>query len=413
MIYVNSVLMGSGKTMAAITYMNEHPEKRFMYIAPYLTEDDRIAKACPSLRFIRPNGNYPGRGSFGKLAHVEEALRARRNIATTHQLFKMLNPDILDIIKDIGYVLIIDETLDVLEKTEFNEVDLQLLLDTNYLINDGGKLVEGKDKYMGDALRKDIFVPLRSRELVVTDGEEGDRYRWFLPIRTLTSFMDVFILTYLFDGQLMKYYLDAADIEYEKIGVSRDPDGTFRFSTKNLYTPEYVSRIHDMIHIIDDTCLNEIGDERTALSLSWFNGRGDTDRLRLNMRKYFREMNADIPPSKKMWGTFKSHRESIKDKGYTRGFVPFNSKATNEYADRTCVAYPVNVFMPPTDKKFFSRYNLEFDEDQYALSTMIQFLWRSAIRNGQPIQLYLPSSRMRTLLINWMDEISKGGGGTA
>jgi hypothetical protein len=34
---------------------------------------------------------------------------------------------------------------------------------------------------------------------------------------------------------------------------------------------------------------------------------------------------------------------------------------------------------------------------------MIQFIWRSAIRDGKPIHLFVPSERMRTLLKDWMN----------
>ena len=47
------------------------------------------------------------------------------------------------------------------------------------------------------------------------------------------------------------------------------------------------------------------------------------------------------------------------------------------------------------------------DEDGFALSEMIQFIWRSAIRDGKEITLYVPSSRMRNLLLDWLEEISK------
>jgi hypothetical protein len=39
---------------------------------------------------------------------------------------------------------------------------------------------------------------------------------------------------------------------------------------------------------------------------------------------------------------------------------------------------------------------------------MIQWIWRSAIRDGEEVYLYIPSKRMRTLLTDWMDNISKG-----
>lgn len=39
MIKVCDAIMGSGKSSAAINYMNEHPDKKFIYITPYLNKD--------------------------------------------------------------------------------------------------------------------------------------------------------------------------------------------------------------------------------------------------------------------------------------------------------------------------------------------------------------------------------------
>jgi hypothetical protein len=35
---------------------------------------------------------------------------------------------------------------------------------------------------------------------------------------------------------------------------------------------------------------------------------------------------------------------------------------------------------------------------------MLQWIWRSAIRNGKPVELYLPSRRMREILEAWIRE---------
>ena len=61
------------------------------------------------------------------------------------------------------------------------------------------------------------------------------------------------------------------------------------------------------------------------------------------------------------------------------------------------------------EKKFYAMHGVDVDEDLYALSIMIQWIWRSEIRDGSEIYIYVPSKRMRTLLINWIDSVSKGG----
>ena len=40
----------------------------------------------------------------------------------------------------------------------------------------------------------------------------------------------------------------------------------------------------------------------------------------------------------------------------------------------------------------------------YALSEMIQFICRSAIRNHEDIQVFVPSNRMRTILDKYLNK---------
>ena len=54
-------------------------------------------------------------------------------------------------------------------------------------------------------------------------------------------------------------------------------------------------------------------------------------------------------------------------------------------------------------KKLFSYNNINVDEDYYALDKLIQWIFRSQLRDELPINIYIPSSRMRELLTKWMD----------
>ena len=66
MIKVCDSMMGSGKSSAAINHMNDHPDRRFIYITPYIEETQRIAAACPALNFVEPSNTSP-RFKFSKL----------------------------------------------------------------------------------------------------------------------------------------------------------------------------------------------------------------------------------------------------------------------------------------------------------------------------------------------------------
>ena len=59
--------------------------------------------------------------------------------------------------------------------------------------------------------------------------------------------------------------------------------------------------------------------------------------------------------------------------------------------------------MNPNEVQFFSSYDIQIDQDGLALSTMLQWIWRSAIRDDKSIQIYIPSKRMRDLLKQYLD----------
>ena len=102
-------------------------------------------------------------------------------------------------------------------------------------------------------------------------------------------------------------------------------------------------------------------------------------------------------------------RNWLKGEGYTGTeknpcFVPCNARGMNDFGHKKKLAYLLNFFVPADIKKFINHYNFEFDEDQYDLSVLLQWIWRSQIRNGKPIDIYIPSDRMRNLLCQWILE---------
>ena len=66
--------------------------------------------------------------------------------------------------------------------------------------------------------------------------------------------------------------------------------------------------------------------------------------------------------------------------------------------------YSVNVFLNPYIVKYFSRKGVRLNEENYALSQLLQWIWRSAIRNNEEINIYIPSSRMRLLLKAYLNK---------
>ena len=82
---------------------------------------------------------------------------------------------------------------------------------------------------------------------------------------------------------------------------------------------------------------------------------------------------------------------------------PCNARATNEYKHKKNLAYCINVFNNPVLNSFFINKGVTIDEDTYALSELIQWVFRSQLRDNKPINIYIPSERMRNLFIDWLN----------
>ena len=209
----------------------------------------------------------------------------------------------------------------------------------------------------------------------------------------------------------MKYYFDIVKLPYQKIGIQRDAQGGYHFSDTMAYVPEYTKELSSKIHIFDNDKMNAIGNKKTALSYTWYTRTStkdeDGDVLRKNVYNFFRNYNKDKPADARLWAAYKNGETFIRGKGFYYSNIAFNAKATNNYRDRNVLAYCVNIFMQPSEKQYLLANGANVLEDEYALSVMIQWIWRSAIRDGEEIWIYIPSKRMRTLLRNWIGEVEQ------
>lgn len=398
-ITVVDARMGRGKSSAAIRYMNRYKgTKKFLYITPYLNEVDRICEQCD---FDQSDSDY-----MSKSAELKTHIRQGKNVAATHSLFYLMDEDALELVRANHYSLIIDESIQVIERLNVTDKDFELIINQLADVNENG-VIRWKDKdYDGrfcDYKELADAGSLRMIDSALLNVMNPDMLR---------SFDEVFMLTYLFDGQYQKAYLDFFGFDYRIIGVEMDKDG-YRLSDAPDSPPPLDYR--NLIHIVDSHAMNKIGDGKFALSKNWFNRRGydhpDVRALRNNLKKFFQGIQGGSQGSR-LWTSFKDARDKLTDKRtgrFRNNFLQVSARATNEYRDRTDIAYMANRFVDPNLLKFFSERDIEINSDHFALSEMLQWIWRSAIRDNKPINLYIPSSRMRKLLIDWMNSTSEGG----
>lgn len=407
-IKICDALMGSGKTEGAIRYMNEHPEKKFLYITQYLPEAERIQACCPDANFVLPSEKAPG--CYGsKTRHCAKLLAEGRNIASTHQLYKLYTDDMLDSARRGHYTLIIDEAVEVFEDAEVKPDDVRLLIEGGYIekTDIGYKIV--KDDYR-DGCLSNVFTMLRHNQLVEVEYKNKiSYYCWVMPKELLEAFDEVIVLTYMFHCQDFCYYMQINGIEYEYISVSTD-GGVYRLSDKPGYIPPYTTRLKEKVHLVGTKAMNEIGNKRTALSERWIRREVKSrEDVRSNLVNFFTNYCSGVEKERRMWGTYKSSVPMIKGKGYTKAWLPFNQKSSNAHRHKDHLAYCSNVFMNPDKRDWLVEHGADVNEDDWALSVITQWIWRSAIRDGKEIWLYLPSRRMRNMLVEWLDRTTKMG----
>lgn len=387
---------GRGKTTYAINYINERPSDNFVYITPFLKEVERVIEQTKfngvAKRFVQPAnlGN-------GKMDSLINLFHNNKDIASTHSLFSNCSQSVADNIRIGHYTLILDEVMSVVEVlSEINSSDIQTMLDAGLIVINPKtrQMIWVKDDYNGHKFA-DIKKRCENNNIYVVNNVA---IIWTFPVEIFEAFDNVIICTYMFDCQIQKYYYDMYNVAYTK---------------KSIVNGELVDYIEqkdslDKLHILDNHKINHVGDGKYDLSKSWYEKhKSNLKVLQNNIYNYVHNFAPTLSCSKVkskdvIWTTFKDYKTKLKGKGYANSFIPCNSRATNEYMNSFVVVYPINIFVNPIVKQFFTNNGVEIDEDGYALSELIQFVYRSRIRQNQHIYCYIPSVRMRSLLYNYM-----------
>lgn len=404
-------IMGSGKTSWAIQYINESNEKKkFMFVTPYLTEVNRIIESTTK-DFVEPESQD------GKLNHLKELVRQGKNIVCSHELLKRTDNELIELIEAEHYTLILDEVMDVIDEIELSSDDIRLLLNSKdykgnptISVDSKGKVKWNNPKYMNGSY-EGIRNLANADRLMLHEEQKILKMYWLFPPQLFKAFEDIYILTYMFNGQIQSYYYNLFNFEYEFRSVKYIEDWGYQLG--DYVTPANEDRKHlkELITIHystprDKNDLNLIGDKPSALSKNHLLDVKTKQHLKKKYKDngynfYFHK--AKVKPTQVIWTSFKEMRKPLLIKGLKNRFVPVNARATNEYADANTCIYFANRYMNPIIKRFFKDKGIKVDDELFALSEMLQWLFRSAIRNDEPITVYIPSKRMRGLLEMYLD----------
>lgn len=385
-------LMGTGKTSWALQYMNKEAQYPIMYVTPFLKEVARVVdgtKKDAKLKEPAQEGK--------KMDNLKVMLKAGENIVCTHELFKKINDECLEFIGTHEYILILDEVLDAVSPyRKIQNQDLELLIGADYVkIEDDGR-VSWTDKIQDGMHRySDIEYYAKNKLAFSTDGV--NIMLVFNP-QIFKAFKEVFILTYMFEGSVMNPYFELAQISYESRQIFHDG---INYSLKEkvkskVYIPE--------INICKEKFVyREDYMKRTSFSIGWLNRLNHTKTkiARNDLKNYFQNKRHARVESI-LYTTSVEGRKKLDGKGYKSAFVAWNARAVNDYSETYNLAYCFNCFLNPSLINFFNAYGIHINEDAYATANLLQWIWRSRIPNGQPINIFIPSVRMRDLLSKWI-----------
>lgn len=462
-VEVKDRICGDGKTTDMLKEIKDNfisgAKDKYIFITPYLEECHNIAgtTSLDSDEYQRPIRDHNGEVIYtesdrnlgimrfkhpsfnnkegSKAASLKYLMNNNQNIVSTHNLFLNVKLDTLD--NADKYTLVVDEALDIFSVCTFlprKETKKLLKLDILEVLDDGVTLKFNRDKFGNSKnlfLGEDSVKDTRYEEVaVLCDNSQlllvnGNVLVWELSSEIIKKFNRVVILTYLFEGREMSVYLNKHNIPYE---VTKGNKGG--------------RDVKDLIELIEDDKLNAIGDDYYALSTSQtkskvavlefpdkceYENEDDyledveeykkiknrerrqslsavevNDQLRRNLKNVMHN-KWKAKKDDRYFTCLSSNEKVIADKSFKGEWIGFSTKATNKFRERHHVAFLMNAFIQPYLKQVCNSTEYEVSDDLVALSHLVQFIFRSALREGEPIKLYVPSSRMRDLLKDYLE----------
>ena len=394
--------------------MKEHDYKKFICFTQFISECHRyagtqpVSKAkdepkrlksgkiiydtpsqynCSELEFKHPLRK--GRGQ--KMNDLKSLIDNRENIVTTHKMLTSIGSDVQELISKSSYVAVLDEVVDPIQEYKITANNRKEMFKHEYMLlaDDGVTLKWNYKKYPDIRKQGDIFHKEKqladSNNLIILDDTI---YLWEMSDELFTSFTEVFILTYQFHGSPLQWFFEVKGIEYEI---------EYKEPSNVMYG--------DLINIIKDDRLNSIGDAHNFLSSTDTKGLSDgvIRDIKSNLSYLRKHLWSEGGADSRLWTCLESAKVKLGVDGWKKGHVAFNIRGSNAYRHTKNCAYLFNVYLPPNLVKYFSKFDVKIDADTYALNALLQWLFRSQLRDGKPISVYIPSKRMRDLLKKWCE----------
>ena len=122
--------------------------------------------------------------------------------------------------------MILDEVMDVLEEVRLKNDDIKLLLDNDIIrvdTNNNNLVIWNEEKIELDTQYNTLKQMCLNNNVFMVNNT---LLMWTFPVDVFEAFSEVYVLTYMFDGQIQRYYYDLYNIDYKyySIGLFDEDD---------------------------------------------------------------------------------------------------------------------------------------------------------------------------------------------
>ena len=432
-VEILDAMMGSGKSTAIFKWIDANPDEKYIYVSPNLTEvdtDGRIHQEVSKVEFHSPSVDQHGNTKSESLTKL---LNEGKSIACTHSLYLSMTAQQMKIIENQGYVLALDEEINVMESfKKYSFKDITWLLQEGYISyskTDGSIEWIKDDNLVNDTDHKYYYCKALAdkKSLYMTrfDEESTTANRVMMvthiPVKLIECAKRVIAITYLFKGSVLDRFLELKG-----------------FETKP-FTEVQVKDIKpsDLKHLI--TLVPPDNKIKTyPMTSTWWESKASKQEIKdvqnyilRNARKY-----AKVPENL-LWTCPKNRSKSDSPKtNYTHlnpiGFVfstetikvgeegikikkptwlSAKTRATNLYADRTVMIQCYNRYPMHDVACYLADYGKSVDADVFCLAEALQWFFRGCIRKGEPIVWCCANNRVYKLIKDWLDDKEIKGSG--
>jgi hypothetical protein len=378
------------------------PGRRYLVVVPTLDEVERVINDA-SVLFVEPSDQGEHKT---KSADLESLLRQGLNIVTTHKLYMdvavFARQGLLE-----GYDIIVDEVLDVCAQVDgvspksFQE----FYVGRGYAEVEPDGRVRSTPKWDAevDAVSDTLHVKLyRLANAGVLYYLDNTFFIWALPKELLTAGRSFTVCTYMAEGSMFLRYLEKLGIPYVH-EFDAEADRQFREQARRLIQVEDIPKLSNEKLSFSAQKHNAGLAKKVSSALHGLH-RGPLKRVsRENLlitcskQKWFHKGEDD--PAERRAGPFASGSKMFK--GAT--WIPNTTRGTNKYANATHAIYLYDQNMNPYIARYLGVSGDRDAHDWYAVAELIQWVYRTRVRRGEPVVLYLPSKRMRGLFQRWLD----------